>query len=171
MDRRGRKLIRGMPYEWKSGFPETPCGRGSKFENTKEIRRIVPNVCEDYRIKTIADVGCGDKNWINACLPNDVAYVGFDIMPRDSRTMLLDCTREVIPVRADLILCIYVLNHVPTDAAERAIRLFRESGSKYVLMSYSDADEYATEGELVESWHHKTRQETGVTWRYGLWRL
>lgn len=157
--------------EWESGLPETPCGNGSRFNNTEEIRRFIPHVIESCGIRTVADVGCGDQNWIHACLPDDVVYKGFDLMPRRQDVLPFDVTREVLPTGYDLVLCIYVLNHLHPDRAERALRLIAESGSGYLMMSYSNADEYSLDGagELVDSCFHKNTPRHA--WRYGLWKL
>jgi hypothetical protein len=161
--------------DWKSGLPETPCGKGSRIKNTEEIRGYLPEVIERYGINTVADVGCGDQNWIHRCLPERVEYTGFDIRPRFPDVKPLNAASQVLPEPFDLVLCIYVLNHMNPDMAERALRLFKMSGSQYLLMSYSSADEYALlDCELVESIHHKERRRDGhktVEWRYGLWRL
>ena len=164
------KTIKGMPFEWESGKPETPCGAGSKFEETEIVREFIQWMLEQpTNIKTIADIGCGDQNWIHQCLPDDVEYTGFDLMPRRYDVKPFDCTTQVLPEAFDMVLCIYVLNHVPPDFAERALRLIKESGSRYLLMSYSDSDEYALPGELVTSVHHKRTERHN--WRYGFWKL
>ena len=161
--------------EWESGLPETPCGRGSKFENTEVIRKFIPHVIESRGIKSVADVGCGDQNWIHDCLPAPgscgINYAGYDIMPRRNDVVTFDVTREVLPCRFDLVLCVYVLNHVYPDQAERALRLIKESRSTFLLMSYSDADQYSLDGagELVDSCFHK--KTARHTWRYGLWKI
>lgn len=166
-----RRMQQQNPGSWVSGFPETPCGKGSMYENTEEIREFISHVIETYAIKSIADIGCGDQNWIHRCLTPDVHYVGYDIIPRRQDTTALDVSREVLPHSADLVLAIYVLNHMYPDAAERSLRLIRESKSEYLLMSFSDGDQYslAGAGELVEQVDHKNtgRHE----WFYGLWKI
>lgn len=156
--------------EWESGLPETPCGKGSMFENTEEIREWLPDVIERYKVKSIADIGCGDQNWIHDCLPDGIEYSGFDLRPRREDTTTFDVAREVLPYPVDMVLCIYVLNHLKPDMAERAIRLMKESGAKYVLMTYSDGDQYAINGmNYMESKFHK---DTGRhIWKYGIWEL
>ena len=157
--------------EWESGLPETPCGRGSKFENTTEIRAWLPDVIDEHDIFSIADIGCGDQNWVHHCLPDGIEYDGFDLVPRRNDVWTFDASRAVLPMRYDLVLAIYVLNHMRPDMAERALRLIHESRSTFLLMSYSDGDQYslAGAGELVESVPHKN---TGRhKWRYGLWKL
>ena len=156
--------------DWESGLPETPCGKGSMLENTEEIRAWLPDVIDRYDIFSIADIGCGDQNWIHHCLPDGIEYNGYDTKPRRQDVVQFDASREVLPWKYDLVLCIYVLNHMRPDMAERAIRLIKESGSKYVLMSYSDADQYAINGMIyMESREHKN---TGRhIWKYGIWEL
>jgi len=159
--------------DWKSGRPETPCGAGSQLENTKIIRSFVPHVILNHGIKTVADVGCGDQNWITHCVPSlnscGIEYVGYDIKPRMVDVLPFDVTREVLPVGYDLVLCIFVLNHMPSEQAERALRLLRESGSEFLLMTYSDADRYALPGNLIGS---VPFLDTGRhQWRYGVWKL
>lgn len=142
---------------------------------TEVIRRFIPHVIESRGIRNVADVGCGDQNWIFDAIPDaesrGIIYSGFDVLPRHTSVIPFDVTREVLPWKFDLVLCIYVLNHIYPDQAERALRLIKESGSKYLLMSYSDADEYslAGAGELVDSCHHK--RTARHLWRYGLWQI
>ena len=157
--------------EWGSGLPETPCGKGSRIENTEVIRAWLPEMIDKYDIFSIADIGCGDQNWIHHCLPDGIDYSGYDLIPRRSDVATFDVTREVLPFSCELVMCIYVLNHLRPDMAERALRLIGESRPLYLLMSYSCSDSYslAGAGELVESIHHK---DTGRhRWRYGLWKL
>jgi hypothetical protein len=73
---------------------------------------------------------------------------------------------EVLP-KADLVLCIYVLNHLRPKAAQRALRLIQESGSRYLLASYNTLDKVPF--KMIGSIDHKTTPRH--TWRYGLWDL
>ena len=157
--------------EWESGLPETPCGRGSMMKNTEFIRAWLPEIIDKHGIFGIADIGCGDQNWIHRCLPAGIDYDGYDVKPRRQDVTEFDASREVLPWKYDLVLCIYVLNHMRPDMAERALRLIKESGSKFLIMSFSCSDQYslAPAGKLMESVEHKN---TGRhKWRYGLWRL
>lgn len=163
--------MRHTPTEWESGKPETPCGQGSMFKNTEVIRAWLPDMIDKYDIFSIADIGCGDQNWIHRCLPDGIDYQGFDLVPRRQDVMPFDVTREVLPRRIELVLCIYVLNHLQPHMAERALRMIKESRPSYLLMSYSDSDQYSLNGigELVDSIRHK---DTGRhIWRYGIWKL
>lgn len=156
--------------DWKSGLPETPCGIGSRYGMTSIIRQYIPRVIEKYDVHSIADLGCGDQNWIYHCIPlnDNFKYVGYDIKPRSQNVTRFDITRELLP-KFELLLCIYVLNHLKPDVAERTLKLLELSGAEYLLMSYSDQDEYATPGRMINSVHHKNtgRHE----WRYGVWQF
>jgi hypothetical protein len=153
--------------EWESGKPETPCGRGSKFEETEIIRAWLPEIVDAYEIESINDVGCGDQNWIHEIeWPHEIKYSGFDVQPRAADVVPLDITMEVLP-KADLVLCVYVLNHLRPKAMQRALGLMQESGSRYLLSSYNTVDKINL--EMLGSIAHK--ETPRHTWRYGLWKL
>lgn len=66
---------------WSSS--ETGSGRGSEIENTKELRRRLPELIKNRNIKTLVDAPCGDCNWITDVLRNEnLEYVGVDIVDR-----------------------------------------------------------------------------------------
>lgn len=153
--------------EWESGKPETPCGKGSKLEETEIIRQWLVDVVCEYDIESIADVGCGDQNWIHEVdWPHEIDYTGYDVRPRYNDILPLDVTRELID-EVDLVLCVYVFNHLKPRQMQRAIRLLSESGSKYLLTSYCTFDKIDL--PLLESIDHKktARHE----WKYGLFSL
>ena len=153
--------------EWDSGKPETPCGKGSRLEETEIIREYIPEVIEEYNIESIADVGCGDQNWIaHVEWPYEIKYQGYDIKPRHYDIKPLDICNELIP-EADLVMTIYVLNHLKPKQMQRALRLLEESDCHYLLTSYCTYDKIPF--PCLESIPHKktTRHE----WRYGVFDL
>jgi hypothetical protein len=153
--------------QWKSGLPETLCGSGSRIENTEIIRGYLPQVVNDYDIESIADIGCGDRNWIKTVdLPCRIA--SYDYMPLLPEVAKLDCVTDVIePV--DLVLCIAVLNHLHPDDAQRAMHNFKASGSKYLLATHSSIDGYVNPFVWLEGVSYKSR--TNADWWYSLWRM
>lgn len=164
--------------EWISGLPETPCGKGSMFENTGQIRSIVNEVVNDHQIGSIADVGCGDRNWIHDCLPDSIKYQGFDVKPRYVDVTPFDVSREVLPSGYDLILCICVINHLSDDMAARAWRLLRESDNPMILCSYIKGYGPPVEYKLLQQWTHEAddvqkekNKRFNRVWKYGLWRM
>lgn len=162
------------PTQWNSGRPETICGKGSKMSETVAIRNWLPFIVHDFDCHTIADVGCGDRNWIKKVDwgTSPIFYQGFDIANHGPS---FDCTEDVLPIPFDLVLCIYVFNHLynPSDV-KHSIENFRKSGSKFLLASYNDVDGFPFGAMLPkDSIHHKTKTSGGITrnWRYGVFKL
>jgi len=118
---------------WKGGGAETPCGSGSKLENTVLQRKVFPQWVEKYGIKTVADIGAGDLNWITH-IDWEVDYAAYDLVPRRPGVIEFDIVRNVAP-RADALLCLWVLNHMPYDDCLAALGNLKASGSKYLIMT------------------------------------
>ncbi len=119
---------------WGSGLPETPCGSGSKLENTAIQREWIPRMIEKYNIKTISDIGAGDQNWIKHMDICGAEYTAYDLVPRHSDIIEFDIINE-IPRQFDLILCLLVLNHFSKDDAKKAFRNIVSSGSRYLMVT------------------------------------
>lgn len=124
-----RKFERG----WTSGLPETQCGHGSKVGVTQEQRQWIPEIAEKYGVRTVADIGAGDLNWIRL-MKWDVEYTAYDLVPRHESVVKFDLIAE-IPPKVDMILCLWVLNHLPPDSSRQAIKNLKASGSKYLMMT------------------------------------
>lgn len=118
---------------WQGGLPETPCGYGSTLEATKAQRKWIPQIVQKYGIKTIADIGAGDLNWIKR-IKLDAEVRHFDIVPRAENVEVLDIT-EQIPPKADMVLCLWVLNHLNKDDCLKALNNIKASGAKYLMMT------------------------------------
>jgi hypothetical protein len=113
-----------MP-RWRHGLPETACGGGSMLKNTENVRRVLPEWIRRYGIKTLADVGAGDLNWIaHVDLPCD--YRAYDVEPRKPSVTRLDVILEDVPL-VDAILCRHVLNHIGFEQVVVALARMRRS--------------------------------------------
>lgn len=119
---------------WTGGLPETPCGSGSTLAHTKQQREWIPVIIEQYGIKSIADIGAGDLNWIKQTDLRAVEYTAYDLVPRDPSVVQFDLIKE-IPPRVDLIMCLWVLNHLPYEHCQQAIENLKASGAKYLMMT------------------------------------
>lgn len=119
---------------WTGGLPETPCGSGSKLENTKAQRQWIPRILSKYRIKSIVDIGAGDLNWLKHMPLDGIEYTPLDLFPRFADIKQFDLVREV-PPPADLIMCLWVLNHMPFDDCQAAIANLKASGNRWLLMT------------------------------------
>lgn len=123
---------------WHGGLPETPCGYGSRLNQTEVQRRWIPEMVGKYGIKTIADIGAGDLNWIgHVKWPHEVSYEAFDLVPRKPEVKRLDLIHEVPPKR-DLLMCLWLLNHLPSDHAKAAQDNLLAAGSDYVMVTWWD---------------------------------
>jgi hypothetical protein len=159
------------PTKWDSGWPETICGKGSKISETKIIREWLPQVIRDWDIHTIADVGCGDRNWIKEVDwgKSPIYYQGFDIANHGPS---FDCTKDILPIPFDLVLCIYVLNHLyGSNDLKNSIENFQKSGSKYLLATFNDVEGFPLSCE--DFIYHKEKKSGLVTrnWYYGIFKL
>ena len=102
------KFVKG----WHSGLPETPCGWGSKLANTKMQREWIPQIIEKYGIKSIADIGAGDMNWISRMDLSGIEYSAYDLVPRADGVIQFDIVNQTAP-KVDMLMCLWVLNHIP----------------------------------------------------------
>ena len=119
---------------WTGGLPETQCGSGSMLRNTKAQREWIPQMVEKYGIRSIADIGAGDLNWIRKMSLGRVDYTAYDLVPRHESIIRFDLVAE-IPPPVDMIMCLWVLNHFPMDNSRQAIANLKASGSKYLMMT------------------------------------
>ena len=129
------KYVKG----WHGGLPETECGYGSKLTATKKQREWMPQIFEKYNIRSIADIGAGDLNWIKHINLGDIDYQAFDLVPRHSEVKTFDLLKKV-PPKVDLIICFWVLNHMPIEHCKQAIKNIKKSGAKYLMMT--DVERY-----------------------------
>lgn len=120
---------------WTGGLPETPCGYGSTLAATKLQRKWISGLIKKYEIRSIADIGAGDLNWIKEMrFPDDVKYKAYDLVPRLPEIRKFNIIKSV-PVKADMLMCLWVLNHLPYNDVKKALANLKESGSKYLLMT------------------------------------
>lgn len=89
---------------------------------------------EKYGIRTVADIGAGDLNWILRTSLGEVDYTAYDLVPRHPSIVKFDLVTE-IPPSVDMIMCLWVLNHFPIDNSRKAIANLKASGSKYLMMT------------------------------------
>lgn len=119
---------------WTGGLPETKCGSGSMLRNTKRQREWIPRIIEKYGIRSIADIGAGDLNWIKTMDLSGVDYTPYDLVPRADHVVKFDLVEQVVP-KVDMIMCLWVLNHFPVESSRKAIANIKASGSKYLMMT------------------------------------
>ena len=128
------------------GSDESKSGPGSQIESTESVRESLPKLFEKYNIKSVLDAPCGDYNWMKTVEKNGIKYIGGDIVPKivrannknykDENTSfkVIDITSDEIP-QVDLIICRDCLQHLSQKNAKKALKNFKESGSKYLLVT------------------------------------
>ena len=145
---------------WQS--PESASGPGSDVGSgsVRQARIALAQVVRDHDIRSIADVPCGDFNWMPRFLEErpEVGYVGYDIVAPliaanrkayPERTFrVLDITRKV-PKRADLLFSKDLVNHLLERDVWRAVANMVRSGATYLMIT-SNGD-HASNAELPEN--------------------
>jgi len=126
---------------WKGAVPSGP---GSSLKATELVRPRLLTLFDRFEIHTLCDAPCGDGSWIFEITRDLTHYFGVDVVSdlveANSRKNLPlnhffragDLTTEILP-RADAILCRDCLVHFPLETAQKAINLFRQSGSIYII--------------------------------------
>ena len=140
---------------WKGGLPETPCGFGSRLRETAVQREWIPRMVAKYGIRTISDIGAGDLNWIKQVeWPYPVKYKAFDLVPRHHTVTQFDIIKDY-PFPVDLVMCLWVLNHLPEDDARQALKNLTGAGSTarstYLMITYESRQWDFTDLPAIDS--------------------
>ena len=128
---------------WQS--EESASGGGSTLQATQTIREFLPKFIEDYAIKSMLDVPCGDYNWMRY-IEKKCKYIGGDIVPtiieknikeyssNDVQFRFIDITKDPLP-QVDLIFCKDCFQHLSYLNVKKAINNFKLSGSRWLLVT------------------------------------
>ncbi len=128
------------------GSSESKSGPGSQIKSTESVRKSLPKLIEKYDIKSILDSPCGDYNWMKTVDKKDAKYIGGDIVPKiikennkkykneNTSFEVVDITSSNIP-KVDLIICRDCLQHLSQENVKKALKNFKDSGSKYLLVT------------------------------------
>lgn len=140
-----RKFAFETIYSTKYWGEQNLSGAGSSIEATTLARDAILKIVNDYQIKSIVDVACGDFVWMPLALEQlgkDVRYIGCDIVASlvESHAQKypqyefhpLDFVDGKIP-KGDLIICREALQHLPVPDIKAALKNFSQSGAKYLL--------------------------------------
>lgn len=127
------------------GDPESASGSGSSLSYTTPIRSALPELFIKHQISHLADIPCGDFNWMQHVVnQTGIRYTGADIVPElveklaraysSDRVQFrcLDMTAGPLP-KADALLCRDALFHLSFEDIQKVLNLFVESGTPYLL--------------------------------------
>jgi SAM-dependent methyltransferase len=122
---------------------------------------VVPIVMDLLAPRSVADIGCGTGTWLRAFKDKGVVEVcGFDgdYVPRAALEIEqheftpVDLTKfTALPHRVDLAVCLEVLEHLPSRAANRIVEVIT-NGSKACLFSAAIPGQGGTH-HINERWH------------------
>jgi hypothetical protein len=127
------------------GSAETRSGPGSTLAATEKLRAELPDLFDYLGIEILADAGCGDCHWMSRISERLRIYLGLDVVGdivRQARErhgtkrghFFTECDITIdAPPRADAILCRDVLTHLPELEVKAALKLFKESGARYLI--------------------------------------
>jgi hypothetical protein len=126
---------------WKGR--ESKSGPGASINATRQFLFLLESFIEEYNIRSVTDIGCGDFNWMkNFKFEQIDKYVGIDIVqPLISSNIekygndkisfkYMDLTVELLE-KTDLILCKDVLFHMSYNDALKVIDNIKNSKSAY----------------------------------------
>jgi len=119
---------------WIGGLPETPCGFGSKFAQTRIQRDWIPKMVAKYAITSIADIGAGDLNWASRTAFG-CDYTPYDLIPRARGVRKFNLLIDELPA-ADCLMVLWVINHFPVTAAKIAMEKLLNGKSRYLIMTW-----------------------------------
>jgi len=154
--RRFTRAYRGNAW----GDLQSRSGAGSNRDSgsVRHALDVLSRITEQYDATSIADIPCGDFNWIDSYLTAhpQVAYVGYDIvraLVRANRAHFprftfepLDIVAQV-PAAADLIFCKDLFNHLQEREIVAAVANMRRSGSRWLLASNNFGHAYMPLGQ------------------------
>lgn len=133
---------------WHGGLPETPCGFGSKFNQTKIQREWIPEQVEKHGIKSIADIGAGDLNWASRT-EFGCDYTPYDLIPRSQGVTKLNILTDKLP-KADCLMVLWVVNHLSPSEQAIAVSNLLASNARYLIMTWDKRMEPCTDLAYIE---------------------
>jgi SAM-dependent methyltransferase len=128
--------------EW--GSNESVSGAGSALEQTQVIINKLPELFDDFGIKSMLDIPCGDFNWMKNVDLKGVNYIGADIVEeiiKENKSnshrgnisfQKLNLAADELP-KVDLIFCRDCLVHFSFGDIRNALQNICRSDSSYLL--------------------------------------
>jgi len=145
------------------GSQETVSGPGSELRVTHKMRQELSKLIKRFNITSIADAPCGDLNWIKHVDIGTCRYIGYDVVAdliENNKRMFGFTKREFqhmnllegIIEKVDVIICRDMLAHLTYDQIFQALRNFKKSGSKYLLVTTGTTTTQNSDIEVTGGW-------------------
>ncbi len=125
---------------------ESRSGEGSNMIQTATIRKEIPLLIKELKIKSLIDAPCGDFFWMREVELPVERYIGVEIVKElveknqnkfGNKQIIfteLNIIKDVMPM-ADMILCRDCLVHLSFKQGIQVINNFKRSGSKFLLIT------------------------------------
>lgn len=126
---------------------ESVSGTGSELNRTYHLRRELPVLLSELKVRSLLDVPCGDFNWMRHIELGGIQYIGADIVAelieRNQKLYAsplrrfekLDLTSSPLP-QADAVLCRDCLGHLQYASIAAALDNICSSGAHYLLTTH-----------------------------------
>lgn len=132
---------------WKSSDDiDSISGQGSTLKYTKNIRKELPKIIKELKIKNILDCGCGDLKWTSELLHSFESYLGIDIVNdlifknsfaykdfENINFQVEDIINYIPKANIDTVLIKDVLVHLKNDQILTFLKNLRKSNVKYLI--------------------------------------
>lgn len=126
----------------------SPCGSGSLLPSCQEWIQTINKFIDEYNIKSINDIGCGDLNFIKETKIKEkkVDYLGYDFIIRNNKTNLKIFNQSFniatdTPRECDLCICKEVLNHLDTETQIiPALEIIKKTSKFLMINNYIDLE-------------------------------
>jgi len=127
---------------WAGGLSVS--GEGSDDIQTLQIRKYLPTLIEQYNIRTMLDLPCGDFNWMKDVDLKLDQYIGGDIVEEIIRLnnlkysnplrqfLKLNIIDDKLP-KTDLLFCRDCLVHLAYKDIHKSIENIKRCGIKYLM--------------------------------------
>ncbi|BBH54056.1 class I SAM-dependent methyltransferase [Fluviispira sanaruensis] len=140
-----RKIFTQIYKNNSWGDKDSFSGSGSNLKQTQIIICELPILFEEFSIKDILDIPCGDFYWMRKVIFKNIKYMGADIVEElinnnkiyeknNISFKKIDLISDQLP-KVDLILCRDCLVHFSYKNIFSALRNICNSGSKYLLLT------------------------------------
>lgn len=143
--KRTAEIFTGIWRDNGWGSAETRSGNGSTLAATEILRAHLSQLCQFLGIRKLADLGCGDLNWMKEMSGAFEFYLGLDVVAeltaeneqrfgrrRGHFFARRDIVFDDLP-KADALLCRDVMTHLSNDQVLALLDKVRESGARYLL--------------------------------------
>ena len=144
------------------GWDGFSSGEGSLWQNTINLRTILPGILDCFKIKSLLDVRCGNFNWMKEVDLSNVSYIGGDVVSsivennkpysrNNLKFMKINIIEDKLP-ESDLIIVKDCFIHFPILYVKESVKNIKKSNSKYILTTTTNEEKHCNKNIEFGSW-------------------